>query len=87
MQRAGPESGEIIDDRAGRPGTRADRDDLVGPFARLDARFGQPRIDLEIFVEKKIAEDGDPPRRKAGQKLFQPLAFHDDTLHAKPRHR
>ncbi len=77
MQRAGPQRGQIIHDGAGRPGARADRDDLVGPLARFDARLGQARIDFEILVEEEIAEDGDAPRREFGEQLFQAVAFHD----------
>ena len=71
VQRAGPQSGEVVDDGAGGPGAAANRDDLVGPFPGFDAGLGQPRIDVEILIEKEIAEDRDaavPKRAKSSSR-------------------
>ncbi len=80
VQRAGAECGEIIHDGPGRTGTPADGDHLVRAFAGFDARLGDPGVDFEIFVEKEIAEDGNSPRRKAGQQFFESLGLQADDL-------
>jgi hypothetical protein len=45
-------------------------------LARFDARFGDAQVGLKIFVEKKIAEDGDPPRRKPIEQFPKSLGLH-----------
>ena len=70
---ADAERHQVIDDRAGRTGIRAHADDLVGVLPGFDGGLGQRRVDVEVAVEKQVAEDADRQSRQAVQDAFDGL--------------
>ncbi|HAN99780.1 MAG TPA: hypothetical protein DCQ98_21180 [Planctomycetaceae bacterium] len=51
-------------------------DDLMRDLPRLDARFGQCRIDIQVRIQEVVAEHRDPQRRKPIEKLVESLGRH-----------
>ena len=46
-------------------------------LARFEAQFSQSGIRLEVFVQKKIAEHGDPPRCKSVDQFVKSFGEHE----------
>jgi hypothetical protein len=53
------ESRQVVDDGAGGAGIRSNAHHLIGIEARLQRRLGQRSVDIQVSVEKQVAEHAD----------------------------
>ena len=74
---AGAESAEVLDDVTGGAGRAAHLGDIVHRQAGLEGGLGLGGIDVEVAVEREIANDADAELRKAGGQGSEALRGHD----------
>ncbi len=72
VQLSGAECRQIADNRSGCARAAADTDDLMRGFPGLHAQFHPLRIDIEILVEKEIADDRNARPGEAADQILEP---------------
>jgi hypothetical protein len=72
MQCSGSECGQIADNRSGRSRAAADIDDLMRAFPGLNAQFHPFRVDIEILIEKKIADHRNSGPAESADQVLKP---------------
>src|SRR5262249_8367802 len=61
------EGGQVVDDGPEGPRVRSHPNHLIRVQTRLDGWLGEGGVDVQVAVEKEVAEEADPPRRNGGQ--------------------